>query len=132
VAGGSNLEEKAEVFYANQDRDQRTRTDRASLSASMLQGKEGELEIAAINDLTEPKINAHLFKYDSTYGPFSGEVEVDEGVIMIDGRRVAAYSESDPAKIPWKKEGVQIVVESTGRFADSGKPPSTSRPEQRR
>lgn len=88
---------------------------------SLLQGKNDELEIAAVNDLTEPKINAHLFKYDSTYGPFLGDVEVAEGAISIGGRRVAVFSEADPEKIPWKKEGVQIVVESTGRFTDAVK-----------
>lgn len=84
----------------------------------MLEVKGGDLEIAAVNDLTEPKINAHLFKFDSTYGIFPGEVQVEEGAMMIDGRKVAVFSEADPGKIPWRNAGVEIVVESTGRFTD--------------
>jgi glyceraldehyde 3-phosphate dehydrogenase len=87
----------------------------------MLEVKGGDLEIAAVNDLTEPKINAHLFKFDSTYGIFPGEVQVEEGSMMIDGRKVAVFAEADPGKIPWRNAGVEIVVESTGRFTDVGK-----------
>ena len=87
----------------------------------LLQIKGGELEIAAINDLIEPKTNAHLFKYDSTYGIFPGEVRAEDQGIIIDGKKVAVYSSADPAKIPWREAGVEIVIESTGRFTDYAK-----------
>lgn len=87
----------------------------------LLEIREGGLEIAAVNDLTEPKINAHLFQFDSTYGIFPGEVRVEEGAMILDGKKVAVFAQADPGKIPWRDAGVEIVVESTGRFTDVGK-----------
>ncbi len=87
----------------------------------LLEIREGGLEIAAVNDLTEPKINAHLFQFDSTYGIFPGEVLVEEGAMTLDGKKVAVFAQADPGKIPWRDAGVEIVVESTGRFTDVGK-----------
>jgi len=80
-----------------------------------------ELEVVAVNDLCPTKTNAHLFKYDSNYGGYPGEVEHDEGVIRIDGRTIKVLAESDPAKLPWKDLGVEIVVESTGFFREAEK-----------
>jgi glyceraldehyde 3-phosphate dehydrogenase len=77
------------------------------------------LEVIAINDLAPTATNAHLFKYDSTYGRFDGEVTSGEGTITIDGREVRAFSEKDPAALPWGDLGVDIVVESTGIFTDA-------------
>ncbi|HLW58757.1 MAG TPA: type I glyceraldehyde-3-phosphate dehydrogenase [bacterium] len=79
------------------------------------------LEVAAVNDLTDVKTNAHLFRHDSTYGAFNGTVEVQDGRIVINGRRIEVLSEREPAKLPWKDRGVELVVESTGRFTDAKK-----------
>jgi glyceraldehyde 3-phosphate dehydrogenase len=75
-------------------------------------------EIVAINDLTDPKTLAHLLKYDSVHGHFKGTVEAGEGTMKIDGKDIKVLAETDPAKLPWKELGVDVVVESTGRFAD--------------
>ncbi len=80
-----------------------------------------QLEIAAVNDLTDVETNAHLFTYDSTYGKYPGTVEARDGSLVIDGRRIAVLSERDPAKLPWRDHGVELVVESTGRFTDAQK-----------
>ena len=79
------------------------------------------LEVVAVNDLTDVKTNAHLFRHDSTYGRFAGKVEAQDGRILIDGRRIDVLSERDPAKLPWKDHGVELVIESTGRFTDAKK-----------
>ena len=79
------------------------------------------LEVVAVNDLTDVRTNAHLFHYDSTYGRFNGTVEALEGRILINGRRIDVLSERDPAKLPWRDRGVDLVVESTGRFTDAKK-----------
>ena len=81
----------------------------------------GQFDLVAINDLTEPKTNAHLFKYDSTYGRFNGTVEAAEGSITINGDTIKVLSEKDPARLPWKDLGVDIVIESTGVFTDATK-----------
>ncbi|MGB0386593.1 MAG: type I glyceraldehyde-3-phosphate dehydrogenase [Ardenticatenaceae bacterium] len=74
------------------------------------------LDVEAINDLMDVETNAHLLKYDSTYGQFSGQVEVRDGDIYIDGQKLKSYSERNPANLPWGELGVDIVVESTGVF----------------
>ncbi len=76
------------------------------------------LEVAAVNDLTDDKTNAHLFKYDTSYGVHPGQVEASNGDLVIDGRRIKVFSERDPARIPWSELGVDLVVESTGIFTD--------------
>jgi glyceraldehyde 3-phosphate dehydrogenase len=76
----------------------------------------GELEVVAFNDLGDLKTMAHLLKYDSNYGRFPGKVEVAEDGLRVDGQKVQALKESDPAKLPWGDLGVQIVVEATGLF----------------
>jgi glyceraldehyde 3-phosphate dehydrogenase len=73
----------------------------------------------AINDLAPDETNAHLFKYDSTYGRFDGTVEAGDNEIIINGHAVKSYSEKDPAALPWGDLGVDIVVESTGIFTDA-------------
>ncbi len=78
-----------------------------------------ELEVVALNDLAPTATNAHLFKYDSTYGRYEGEVSAGEGEITVDGRSIKAFSEKDPAALPWRDLGVDIVVESTGIFTDA-------------
>ena len=80
-----------------------------------------ELEVVVVNDLTDTKTNAHLLKYDSNYGRYSGTVEATEDAIVVDGKQVKVVAERDPGKIPWKDFGVEIVVESTGIFTDATK-----------
>ena len=83
--------------------------------------KKADIDVAAINDLTDTKTNAHLFKYDSSYGIYPGNVEASSDAIVIDGKSVKVLAERDPASIPWKDYGVEIVVESTGLFTDATK-----------
>jgi glyceraldehyde 3-phosphate dehydrogenase len=73
-------------------------------------------EIVAVNDLMEPKIAAHLLRYDTVHGRFAGTVEAGEGLLVVDGKEVRVLSERDPASLPWKDMGVEVVVESTGLF----------------
>ncbi len=82
---------------------------------------DGELEIVAVNDLTDPKTNAHLLKWDSTYGLYPGQVEATEDSIIVDGKKVKVLAERDPGKIPWREYGVDLVIESTGLFTDATK-----------
>jgi glyceraldehyde 3-phosphate dehydrogenase len=81
----------------------------------------GKLEVVAINDLTDTKTNAHLLKWDSSYGPYPGTVQATEDAIIIDGSTVKVISERDPGKISWRDYGVDIVIESTGLFTDATK-----------
>jgi glyceraldehyde 3-phosphate dehydrogenase len=79
------------------------------------------LEVVAINDLYDTKTNAHLFKYDTNYGVFPGRVEAHETAFVIDGHEIRVTAERDPARIPWREAGVQLVIESTGLFTDATK-----------
>jgi glyceraldehyde 3-phosphate dehydrogenase len=80
-----------------------------------------DLEFVAVNDLTDAKTLAHLFKYDSTFGIFDGKVEAKESSIVINGKEIKVTAEKDPAKLPWKELNVDLVIESTGRFTDADK-----------
>ena len=98
------------------------RTGRAAFRAAY--EREADIEWVAINDLAEPAMLAQLLKYDTVYGPFAGSVEVVEGALVVDGARIATPSQTDPAKLPWAELGVEVVIESTGRFrarADAAK-----------
>lgn len=75
-----------------------------------------EIEVVGINDLVEPKVLAHLLKYDSVYGPLDNEITSDEGAIYIDGKKIKATKIADPAGLPWKEEGAEVIIESTGKF----------------
>ncbi len=77
-----------------------------------------DIEVVAINDLTNNETLAHLFKYDTAQGIYAGEVSADKKSINIDGQSIAAFAERDPLNLPWKKLGVQVVLESTGVFRD--------------
>jgi glyceraldehyde 3-phosphate dehydrogenase len=79
------------------------------------------LEVVAVNDLTDPKTNAHLLKYDSNYGVFPAHIEAKEDAILVDGQTVKVLAERDPGSIPWGDFGVEIVVEATGLFTDGQK-----------
>lgn len=76
------------------------------------------IEIVAINDLTDAHTLAHLLKYDSNHGRFKGTVDYEEGAFTVNGTRIALYQERDPEKLPWAKHNVDVVVESTGIFRD--------------
>ncbi|MGE4283502.1 MAG: type I glyceraldehyde-3-phosphate dehydrogenase [Clostridia bacterium] len=76
----------------------------------------GQIEVVAINDLTDSKTLAHLLKYDSCYGKFNGTVEVKEGAIVVNGKEIKIVAERDPANLPWGELGAQIIIESTGLF----------------
>ena len=80
-----------------------------------------DVEVVAINDLTDVKTNAHMFKWDSTYGPFGGEISTEEKDFIVNGRKITVFAEREPGAIPWDSEGVDIVVESTGFFTDATK-----------
>jgi glyceraldehyde 3-phosphate dehydrogenase len=80
-----------------------------------------DIEIVAVNDLTDAATLAHLLKHDSLWGAFPGEVRSGDGAIFVDGRRIEVLAERDPAALPWARLGVDMVVESTGRFTDREK-----------
>ena len=75
-----------------------------------------DIEVVAINDLTDTKTLAHLLKYDSVHGRFPGSVEATDTGIVVNGKEIRIYAEREPAKLPWAELGVEIVLESTGRF----------------
>lgn len=85
------------------------------------QAKYGSVEVVSINDLTNAKTLAHLFKYDSVFRGFNGKVEYDDNSITVNGKKINVYSERDPSKLPWGKEGIDVVIEATGAFRDKAK-----------
>jgi glyceraldehyde 3-phosphate dehydrogenase len=98
------------------------RTGRAMFRAAY--ERQAEIECVAINDVADPAMLAHLLRHDTVYGPFGGSVEVAEDAIVVDGHRIATPSIADPAALPWEELGVDVVVESSGRFrarADAAK-----------
>jgi glyceraldehyde 3-phosphate dehydrogenase len=95
------------------------RIGRQFLKASL--ERHPEIEIVALNDLADPKMNAHLFKHDSNYGKYHGEVSATSDSLVVDGRTIKVLQERDPAKLPWKDLQIDIVVESTGFFTDATK-----------
>lgn len=88
---------------------------------ALLEKYPDKVDVVAVNDLVDAETNAHLFKYDSNYGTFPGAVCVDGDTIIIEDRPVKCLSEKDPSKLPWKDLGVEVVVESTGVYADFAK-----------
>jgi glyceraldehyde 3-phosphate dehydrogenase (phosphorylating) len=93
------------------------RIGRNSFKAQILNNVD-EMEVVAINDLTDPSTLAHLLKYDSLYGKFPGEVEAKEGALVVNGKEIKVFAERDPENLPWKELGVDVVIESTGFFRD--------------
>jgi glyceraldehyde 3-phosphate dehydrogenase len=79
------------------------------------------VEVVAVNDITDPKTNAHLLKYDSNYGVSPAQIEARDDAIVVDGKPIKVLAERDPAKIPWRDFGVEIVIEGTGLFTDAEK-----------
>lgn len=96
------------------------RIGRLALKA-LYQHHKGKLEVAVVNDLADTKTNAHLLRWDSSYGPYPGRVEATADSIVVDGKAIKVLAEKDPGKIPWKDYGVEIVIESTGLFTDADK-----------
>jgi len=96
------------------------RIGRQSLKA-ILERHPQDVEIVAVNDLTDTQTNAHLLRYDSTYGHFPGKVEATADSLIVNGHKVQVISQRDPAQIPWGDLGVQVVIESTGFFTDGEK-----------
>ncbi len=85
---------------------------------TLLQRYKKELVVVAINDMADLKTNAHLFRYDSTYGIYPGKIELRDGVMKVDGRNISVLSQKEPARLPWKQLGVDLVIEATGVFTD--------------
>jgi glyceraldehyde 3-phosphate dehydrogenase len=94
------------------------RIGRQVVRAAKLQGK-NDIDFIAVNDLTDTKTLAHLFKYDSVHRTYKGNVGVRDGSLVIDGDEIKVLAEKDPAKLPWGDLGVDIVLESTGRFTSA-------------
>ena len=88
--------------------------------AQIIKGNE-QIEIVAINDLTDVKTSAHLLKYDSTLGRFPGKINVEGNSVFVDNKEIKITSHRDPAEIPWGDFGVDLVIESTGVFTDADK-----------
>ncbi|HJQ21776.1 MAG TPA: type I glyceraldehyde-3-phosphate dehydrogenase [Gemmatimonadaceae bacterium] len=96
------------------------RIGRQVVRAAKLAGV-ADLDIVAVNDLTDTKTLAHLFKYDSVHRTYKGDVTAKDGTIVIDGDEMKVLAEKEPSKLPWKDLGVDIVLESTGRFTEAAK-----------
>jgi glyceraldehyde 3-phosphate dehydrogenase len=96
------------------------RIGRQSMKA-ILDRHADEVEVVAVNDLTDTKTNAHLLKYDSTYGHFPGEVEATADALIVNGHKIQVIAQRDPGQIPWSDLGVDVVIESTGFFTDASK-----------
>src|SRR6202044_2473591 len=97
------------------------RIGRNVLRALYESGKRSQLQVVAINDLGDAKINAHLTRHDTVHGPFRGEVKVDGDAMLVNGDRIKVLSERDPAKLPWGSLGVDTVFECTGLFTSKAK-----------
>lgn len=93
------------------------RIGRSAFKAA-LESHADEIEFVAINDLTEPKVLAHLLKYDSAYGVWDREISSDETSIIVEGKHYPILAEKEPTKLPWGQLNVDVVIESTGRFTD--------------
>jgi len=94
------------------------RTGRAAFRAAWERG--AAVDWVAINDVTEPAMLAQLLRHDTVYGPFGGDVSVEDDALVVDGRHIAVSAETDPARLPWGELGVDVVIESTGRFRARG------------
>ncbi len=88
---------------------------------SILERKTADLEVVAVNDITDAVTLAHLLKYDSNFGILEGEVSGEAGFLTVNGKKIKVLAEKDPAKLPWKELGAEIVIESTGLFTDAEK-----------
>jgi len=87
----------------------------------IMENQAKDIEVVAVNDLTDAKTLAHLLKYDSVFGVFAGEIKAGDKEITVNGQTIKVLAERDPAKLPWKDLGVEMVIESTGLFTDAQK-----------
>ena len=85
---------------------------------TLLERGKTELAVVAVNDMADSKTNAHLFRYDSTYGIYPGKIESTDGAMNVDGQSITVLNQKDPARLPWKQLGVDIAIEATGVFTD--------------
>src|SRR4029079_7265220 len=97
------------------------RIGRSFVRAWQKSGYSADLEVAAVNDLTEAKTLPYLLRHDSVHGPYPGKVEAHDNKLVVDGREIIIFAERDPAKIPWAQHDIAVVVESTGRFTEAEK-----------
>jgi len=97
------------------------RIGRCILRAIYEEGYSKDIKVVAINDLGDVKINAHLTKYDTVHGKFSGEISIDGDYLVVNGDKIRVFAEKDPSKLPWKDLGVDVVHECTGKFASKEK-----------
>jgi glyceraldehyde 3-phosphate dehydrogenase len=97
------------------------RIGRNILRALYESGRSAEMKIVAVNDLGDAETNAHLTRYDTTHGPFGRDVAVDGDNLVVDGDKIKVLAERDPAKLPWAELGIDVVLESTGFFANKTK-----------
>ena len=97
------------------------RIGRSFVRAWQAAGYPGDIEIVAVNDLTDSKTLAHLLRHDSVHGHYPGQVGSSDGTLTVDGKTITITAEKDPAKIPWSDHKVDVVIESTGRFTDGDK-----------
>ena len=97
------------------------RIGRNILRALFERNLQGEIEVVAINDLGSPTINAHLLQYDTTHGPFAGEVTATETTLVVNGQAIQIFAERDPAKLPWADLQIDVVYECTGLFTHRDK-----------
>lgn len=95
---------------------------------AVLERPDDLIEVVAVNDLFNTKINAHLFKYDSNYGIFPGSIEISGNDLVIDEKKIKVFAERDPGNLPWADLGVEIVIESTGVFRDAIGDPAKGKP----
>jgi glyceraldehyde 3-phosphate dehydrogenase len=95
------------------------RIGRSFVRAWQKAGYPADLELVAVNDLTDAKTLAYLLRHDSIHGPYPGKVEAHDNKLVVDGREIIIFAEKDPAKIPWAHHEIAVVVESTGRFTDA-------------
>ena len=78
-----------------------------------------DIDILAVNDLTDAATLAHLLKYDSVHGTFTAEVKAEKDAVLVNGKKIRVFAQTDPSKLPWGEIGAQVVIESTGRFTDA-------------
>jgi glyceraldehyde 3-phosphate dehydrogenase len=97
------------------------RIGRNILRALYESGRNGEIQVVAVNDLGDAQTNAHLTRYDTAHGKFPGQVEVDGGDLVVNGDRIKVFAERDPARLPWGEHGVDVVLECTGLFTTKAK-----------
>lgn len=103
------------------------RIGRNILRAHYEGGKKHGIQIVALNDLGDAETNAHLTRYDTVHGKFPGSINVEGNYLVVNGDRIRVCAERDPAKLPWKELGVDLVMECTGLFTSKAKAASCSR-----